>query len=858
MTRIIPTLFFTALTISSYAQVPVCNAPAPYQEEAAHILKNVDKSLIPTNTLYDAVFARADIDLFDGGTATDTTNMLHFFQAYSEVYYSSYNQDNYTHPIDYETAITDFHIDKRFHHPMGIIDFDYNTIDHNAVSNGLFTVSNGQLYDNPNRTTSPYLSKRAFMSVPLQANNYDQFYDGTHYFHFEPSFVLSNRNFQLSNVQYIDFYLDGTFLQRAYPNGNNSLTASQYFPPAVGESTLSIVYHTNTNQDEITRIKLDKDILKNFTPCDGGVQIPITGDVYDGGYPPPAYGPRGRPRVTAYGAQGKGYIFFAVNNCTAQVIRKPIIFADGFDPTNGRDAWTIWDTRVNGEISDINNNPVRFGNELRANGYDVIIYDYDEDAVNRGGAGFIENNGIAFAKFLETLHNQYASTIEEDFVIVAPSMAALVVRFGLAWAEQNNKPHHTRLYVSFDGPQQGAHVTSGVQQTIDQLTQYGGLKIFNSLKNGIHYSNAAKQMLVNHSSQGSETVEAHPFRQTFLNNLASVGSYPQNVRKIAISDGNRNGILKSVAVHGFEPCDDILRLKIKKRFSPICFNCDKLSVETYAQTDNIRCKTLDMRVKNQSSLLKWLIGATTEDVFSFYSQPVYSNKSYDKAPGGMFGTEADFEIKGWISALSWIFSGQLKLEQNLMPKSNFVPTISSVDYTFPNNEGYSIYKNFTGINLSKCAGTTPFDTVYALSSDFNHARINGGLLEVFRDEIYNAKPLSSCGVDCPEYVTLSNPLPNNANEDIKASKAISLLPNFSASSGTVFKADIGCTSSFSTSASKGYFPKISNSAIASTCNFEYDQPKNEIICGSVNTTFKVFVKNIDINTYAEFSLDGNT
>lgn len=381
MYLLLPLLFAVSSVLS---QVPNCNVPAPYKDEATHILQNIDKSQIPTQTLYEEVFPWADVDLFTGNYGTDTTNMLHFFQAYSELFYASYNQANYTHPVDYETAIKNFHADKRFHHAMGIIDFDFNTIDHNAVNNGLFTVANGQLHDNPNRNSSPYLNKRAFLSTVLQAHEYDAFYDGTHFFYFQPSFVLSNRNFQLSTIQYIDFYLDGSFLQRAYPNGNNFLTVTQYFPPSDAESVLTVVYKTTTNEEEVARIKLKRKVTKNFTSYDGLTQIPVTGDSFDGGY-----------GTGAYSAQGKGYVFFANNNCPAQVIRKPIIFVDGFDPTNGRNAWDIWSTRINAQIQDNNQNPVRFGDELRSMGYDIIIYDYDEDAVNRGGAGFIENNGIA-------------------------------------------------------------------------------------------------------------------------------------------------------------------------------------------------------------------------------------------------------------------------------------------------------------------------------------------------------------------------------------------------------------------------------------------------------------------------------
>lgn len=478
-------------------------------------------------------------------------------------------------------------------------------------------------------------------------------------------------------------------MQRNYTFGNSFLLIGLDFPQYEGKSTLSTIYHKSTGEEDVSRITLDRKILKNFTTCDGGIQVFTTGDSFDGGY-----------GKGAYGSQGRGYIFFGNGNCATHSLRKPIIFVDGFDPDNSRNAWDIWSTRINAPIQDINGNTVQFGNELRANGYDIIIYDYDEDAVNRGGGGFIENSGIGFAKFVEFLHSQHISTLEQDFIVIAPSMAALVVRYGLAWAEQNNIAHHVALYISFDGPQQGAHVTAGIQQSIDLFTQYGGLKMYDGVKNGIHQTNAAKQMLLNHSSQESETAAAHPYRQIFLNNLAAVGSYPQNLRKIAIADGNRNGFLKSLAVHGYEPCDPILQAKVKRRFLGFCKSCNKLEVDTYAQTDNNRCQTLNFKVRYDALLLRWLSGTGTTASYTYYSQPVFTNKSFDKAPGAMFGTEADVELKWWQKALAWVVTGGVRIETNLMPKSNFVPSVSSIDYTFPNNESYNIYKNFQGINLS--------------------------------------------------------------------------------------------------------------------------------------------------------------
>jgi hypothetical protein len=842
-------LLFLLLEIPNFAksQAPICNYFTPYREESAQILQNLDKSQIPTGTLYEEVFPWADIEVYDGTSATDTSTNYHFFQAYSELFYSTYNNYAYTHPSNLEYQIKNFNVNSKFHHPIGIIDFDYNTIKTDAVANGLLTVINNQLFDNPNRTTTPYETKRAFLTSVLQADNFEEFYNGTHYFYFDQNFVLSNRSFYLANYDYVDFLLDGILIQRAFTNGLPSLIVPVVFSPLVKESVLTILLHKFNNQEDISRIKLKRKVIKNFTSCDGGFQIEIEGDSFDGGY-----------GVPAYSAKGKGYVFFSNQSCNSQTIKKPVIFVDGFDPTNKRNAWTIWDKRINVELFDQNQNSVFFGEELRNNGYDIIVYDYDEKGTNRGGAGFIENNGIAFARFCEKIYNDYKDSLQQDIIVVAPSMAALVVRYGLAWAETNNIAHHVALYVSFDGPHKGAHVTSGTQNIVDLLTQYGGLKIFDGVNSGISHCNAAKQMLVNHSSQQSESMQAHPYRQQFLSNLAAVGNYPNNLRKIAISDGNRSGILKSKAVNEFDPCDNLMDIYIKRRIRFFCSgdNCNKLSINVFAMTDQSRCESIDFKVKSSANLLSFLTTNNDFTTKTLYSQPVFINKTFDKAPGGMFGPEADFELKDWQETLAWLFTGKLDISKNLMPKTTFVPTISSLDYSFPNAEAYDIYKDFDGVNVSKCGGTSPFDTVYATSLDFNHARIDAYLLSVFRDEIYGLKPKSTCSFNCPENLILNIHVTEPERVEYQAIKSITIEPNFKVDSGAVFIAQIGCNQ-FQSNINSVKNNNSNKSIFNDSCPFDWDLSKTQVSCENGYTKFTVFLKNVDLDSFAEVTFHGN-
>jgi hypothetical protein len=854
----------------AFSQIPNCNIPTPINTEIADIISPLDKSQVPTGILYESVFPWAELTTYDGSENTNTTSTLHFIQAYNEIYHSSFSRSSLIHTSELGTKLINFNTDPDFHHPIGIIDYNFNTINPDAVANNLLSTSNGKIYDVSGRNESPYDAQNVFIAVPLFAEGLDRFYTGsTHTFYLDSDFILSNNGFNLSDYEYIDFEMDGQLLHREslldlgnQQNGRSikgPIRFFSFFIPFVTVTSfaiLTIKLKKKIFGVKISRIELKKEDLKELTPCNGQTQIFVTGDSFNGGY-----------GSGAYAAKGRGYIFFADNNCTSQQIKKLVIFVDGFDPTNSRKVWDIWDGRVNRKFQE-NGIDKRFGDELRQNGYDIAIYDYDEKGTNRGGAGFVENNGLAFAKFLETIYNQYQSSIQQDFIIIAPSMGALVARYALAYMEKNNKPHHTRTYISFDGPHQGAEVPLGVQQMLDMVTQYGGLHIFEGVRNFLHQNNGAKQMLVNHSSMGSEEIEPHPYRTQLLSNLNLVNNYPSICRKVAIVNGNRSGILKSQTQPDNEiitPCQQEFELEIIKNKNPVCTsNCDIVRIKAYTQTESNRCESLDFAVNNKTNLFKLVFGGGQFKQQKFYTLP-FNNQSYDIAPGGNFGADADVDIegdqiKGLNKILDKVTSKQLGVPLNLLPFTNFMPTMSSVDYTFPNSESYNIYKNFTGVNLTKCAGTTPFDTVYApLDKDLGHARNDERLINAFRNEIYNL-PNSICAGNCQDYITLNSTIPDNSTDIYRAGKAIKLEPNFFANgnSNIVFAAIIGCPQL------QLYQPKPkvkSPNQISTICSlqpFEFDQAKNYKTCNGGNTTFHVFVHNIDINTYAEFSTDGIT
>jgi hypothetical protein len=184
----------------AFAQIPNCNAPTPYPQLAYDMLKNLDKTQISTGVLYEYAFPLAELDFYDGSATTDTSSYSHFLQSYYELYNSTFNRVNIAHLSDFEKTVQDFP-NNDFHHPVGIIDYNFNTLDPESVNNNLLSVSNEQLFDVPNRTQSPYNIKTAMLASPLLASADDNYFPGTHYLHFSSAFVLTNTGFNLNQVQ---------------------------------------------------------------------------------------------------------------------------------------------------------------------------------------------------------------------------------------------------------------------------------------------------------------------------------------------------------------------------------------------------------------------------------------------------------------------------------------------------------------------------------------------------------------------------------------------------------------------------------------------------------------------------------
>lgn len=255
---------------------------------------------------------------------------------------------------------------------------------------------------------------------------------------------------------------------------------------------------------------------------------------------------QGYDETQAYLGQAEYQIFM---DNTTNVLDKPIILLDGFDPLDGRDIPTMY------SLLDFNGQNV--GDILRNEGFDFVLLNFpvytraSDNVIVDGGADYIQRNAMVLAELINQINTLKVGN--EELVIIGPSMGGLIARYGLSYMEQNSLAHQTRLYISWDAPHLGANNPISMQYFMNYVAESQDNQGLKDLINASTNSPAAKEMLTDHFTahlQNGSTFEQDPsillptgavnFRTTFQNELDAIG-FPQQVRNISVSNGSGSG-----------------------------------------------------------------------------------------------------------------------------------------------------------------------------------------------------------------------------------------------------------------------------------------------------------------------------
>jgi Secretion system C-terminal sorting domain/Putative serine esterase (DUF676) len=272
-------------------------------------------------------------------------------------------------------------------------------------------------------------------------------------------------------------------------------------------------------------------------------------------------GYQGYDEVQEYFGQGEYEIF--VDNVDG-ILDKPVILLDGFDPGDARD--------INGLYNSLAFGGQNLADIVRDEGFDIVVLNaplYNTDGKDiDGGGDYIQRNAMVLIELINFLNNEKVG--DEELVVLGPSMGGLIARYGLAFMEENNLPHETRLYISFDSPHKGANIPISLQYLINYLAQELGDPDALALVDQVLNSPAAKEMLydhlLGHLLTGSPTQQdptkllpagAPDFRDAFQAELDALG-FPQEVRNVTMINGAGNGLTTGSA--GMQIVDTTLDL----------------------------------------------------------------------------------------------------------------------------------------------------------------------------------------------------------------------------------------------------------------------------------------------------------
>lgn len=373
-------------------------------------------------------------------------------------------------------------------------------------------------------------------------------------------------------------------------------------------------------------------------------------------------------------------------------------------------------------------------------------------------------------------------------VIIGQSTGGLVTRVALKEMEDNNEVHNTRLFVSYDSPQQGANVPLGYQHlgrhvrqlyiktggvaTATELIQFirGGASPYRSLS--LSNTPAAQQMLINRIGDDNNIDNTvHNQWQTFLTNMG----YPQ---------GTSGHPLRVVSVSNGSECANP---QIAGQGAEILKYYGKGNTRFLGDIAGMVAFPLIGVFLNQNSLLGGIIPGKNEIKFDvalnniangggnrvYHNKITYKKKvlwlinvnatiterdkyapsgilAFDSFPGGTFDTNLNLSNS---SFQNWFFKYNITATNQRL--FNFVPTTSALDIgggIVPLNQT-DYETKYSGSAPPVSPKNTPFANFTTATTD---SRINEGHLDILlnngnwlADELNGGNPVApNCKIMC--------------------------------------------------------------------------------------------------------------
>ncbi|MBP6625404.1 MAG: T9SS type A sorting domain-containing protein, partial [Chitinophagaceae bacterium] len=411
--------------------------------------------------------------------------------------------------------------------PIGFLDSRFNYLKPDALTTNTYfnfdTINN--LLSDVTGAPSPYLENRIFTVSPL--TNSSAFL--TVIFRFDPQFYFND-------ATSISEFTNGAILKVDFGDGNGYQTINYFggvqsftinYPSAGTYYIKSMVYITGRTRTSFAEFLVGGNTITSnikITNVDG-IKVNV--------YP---------------------------NGCNPNPYNKVVIYLEGIDPLEQRNADQIYSEMIQSEEVA----------QLRNHGYTFVVVNW------KNSMDDISDNAHRVVELLNYLKCQADDPL--PYVLIGESMGGLVGKYALLYMESNqyqNDPapdcaklrlmHNTRLFISLDVPHQGANIPIGVQHFYRDATNLFCLNnMLGKARLASHNlfldSKAAKQMLIYHESTRNSKGEytSHTFRDQLLDDFTNMGSYPRFCKNVTMVNGSMGGVRQANIFNNPRPDNDLM------------------------------------------------------------------------------------------------------------------------------------------------------------------------------------------------------------------------------------------------------------------------------------------------------------
>ncbi len=534
----------------SYTPPAYADIDTTYRTYVNNVFGLLEPNRVSTGLLLDYAFDFTDPKIYKGVSLHDSTLVEQgiYSELYKTLYTARFNStvSGMRHPSVHD-SLCYIARQKEVITLSGLL-FKYNAIHPNAQANGKMETVNGQLKDKyvSGVWQNPY---EEFTAAAISPSIID--YNLTYCSVVLPSgLFLSNISGQVSSIQ-LDADDGNGYQTLAYDTPISLNYADTGWKHWVFKITL------NTSEVLYSHSKLHFDSASNKAGSGGAA---ARGEI------------DARVAITAdeafEGVQGIADIVISYRNESDQVLRRPLIIAEGLDA-----GWITSPEKPEGEstfsgfIQTVRNSNSATLQALISDDpstYDIVYINW------RNGTDWLQRNALALEAVIRWVNanKQPLGGVRQPNVVLGSSMGGVIARMALGRMDRGEgsfngtggfNAHETNLYISLDAPHQGANVPLGYQALARHgLRLYlrsgpvaiGITEVIQLIRNGpsplqnllLADQPAARQLLSNridvffNAANGTHT--------TFMNALRTQWDYPNpaNVRSIAISNGSECGI----------------------------------------------------------------------------------------------------------------------------------------------------------------------------------------------------------------------------------------------------------------------------------------------------------------------------